>query len=467
MSTQPLNRTTHPQAPAAPVRVVHLGLGAFHRAHQLWYTQHSEADASDPQWGFASFTGRSPRMSDLLGAQDGLFTLMVRGPESDDPEIIGSLSDPRAADDVERLWELLAAPSTAVVTLTITEAAYHLGPDLSFDASDETVAADLATLRAAFSDGSFDTAALGVPASPAAKLVVGLAARRNADAGPIAVVSCDNLSANDRAAHNAIQGLATELDPQLGQWIEQNVSFVGTSIDRITPATEDSLLHDVAQATGFADQAPVVTEPFSSWVLQGEFPAGRPEWEKAGAVFVEDLETFERRKLWLLNGAHSLLAYAGQLRGHETVEQAITDEISRQQVLEFWDEAAHHLTAPGLDVPAYREALLERFENPRIRHNLAQIAGDGSTKLQMRAVPVLKAERSAGRTGEAAARMIAAWTVYVDGRDELNDSRAEQVLEASRGEDRIRALVELLDAQLAEQPEVIEQITDLATTLRS
>lgn len=283
---------------------------------------------------------------------------------ADESEIIGALSDPRAADDVRRLWELLAAPSTAVVTLTITWAAYNLGPELSFDAA------------------------------------------------------------------------------------------------------EDCLLDDVAQATGFADQAPVVTEPFSSWVLQGEFPAGRSEWERAGAVFVEDLEPCKRRKLWLLNGAHSLLAYAGQLRGHETVEQAITDEVSRQQVLEFWDEAAHHLTTPGLDVPAYREALLERFENPRIRHNLAQIAGDGSTKLQKRAVPVLKAERSAGRSGEAAARMIAAWTVYVDGRDEHSDSRADQVLEASRSEDRIRALVGLLDAQLAEQPEVIEQITDLAQALR-
>lgn len=466
MSTRPLNRTTHPQAPAAPVRLVHLGLGAFHRAHQIWYTQHAEADPSDPQWGVASFTGRSPRMSDLLSAQDGLFTLMVRGPEHDEPEIIGALSDPRAADDVERLWELMAAESTAVVTLTITEAAYNLGPDLAFDVADGTVAADLESLRAAWSEGAFDTDALGVPASPAAKLVVGLAARRAAGAGPIAVVSCDNLSANDRAAHNAVQGLAEAVDPQLGAWVEDSVSFVGTSIDRITPATEDSLLEDVAEATGFSDQAPVVTEPFSSWVLQGEFPAGRPEWEKAGAVFVSDLEPFERRKLWLLNGAHSLLAYAGQLRGHETVEQAITDELCRQQVLEFWDEAAHHLTAPGLDVPAYREALLERFENPRIRHNLAQIAGDGSTKLQMRAVPVLTAERSAGRSGDAAARMIAAWTVYVDGRDELNDSRTEQVLEASRGEDRIRALVGLLDAELAEQPELIEQISDLAQTLR-
>lgn len=466
MSAQNLNRTTYTDAPAAPVRMVHLGLGAFHRAHQLWYTQHAEADPSAPEWGCASFTGRSPRMSDLLGEQDGLYTLMERGPGEDRPEVIGALVDPRAADDVARLWELLAAPSTALVTLTITEAAYNLGAGLSFDPDQETVAGDLQVLRAAWSGSSFDETALGIPASPAAKLVVGLSARRSADAGPIAAVSCDNLSGNDLAAHNAVQGLAAQVDAELGQWIEDSVSFVGTSIDRITPATEDSLLADVAEATGYADRAPVVTEPFRSWVLQGDFPAGRPDWERAGAVFVEDLEPFERRKLWLLNGAHSLLAYAAQLRGHETVAEGIQDETARRWVEDFWDEAANHLTAEELDVPGYRQALIERFENPRIRHNLAQIAGDGSTKLQMRAVPVLKAERAAGRSGDAAARMIAAWTVYVEGRDELNDSNAQKVLEASRGEDRTRELLELLDPELAEQSEVVEQIIDLAGGLQ-
>ncbi len=467
MSTQPLNRTTCTDAPAPPVRIVHLGLGAFHRAHQLWYTQHSEADPSDPQWGFASFTGRSPRMSDLLGAQDGLFTLMERGPEGDEPEIIGALADPRAADDVDRLWELLVAESTAAVTLTITEAAYNLGPGLSFDASDETVARDLEALRGAWSDGGFDTSGLGVPESPAAKLVVGLSARRAASAGPIAIVSCDNLSGNDAAARSAVQGLAAEVDAQLGAWIEQNVSFVGTSIDRITPATEDSLLDDVAEATGFADQAPVVTEPFRSWVLQGDFPAGRPEWERAGAVFVDDLEPFERRKLWLLNGSHSLMAYAAQQRGHETVAEAIGDETVRGWVEAFWDEAQRHLTAPELEIPAYRAALIERFENPRIRHSLAQIAGDGSAKLQMRAVPLLRAEREAGRSGEAAARLIAAWTVFLEGRDSVQDAKADAVLEASRAPDRVRELIRLLDRDLAQDDGVVEQVQALAEALSS
>ena len=211
----------------------------------------------------------------------------------------------------------------------------------------------------------------------------------------------------------------------------------------------------------------MVTEPFRSWVLQGEFPAGRPEWEKAGAQFVTDIEPFERRKLWLLNGSHSLMAYAGQLRGHATVAEAIGDGTCRTWVEEFWDEAAHHLTAPGLDVPAYREALLERFENPRIRHNLAQIAVDGSAKQQMRAVPVLKAERAAGRPGTAAARSIAAWIAYLDGRTEIADAAEQRVREANErsGTERVRALIAVLDEDFAAEQDVVEQISGLLTEL--
>lgn len=282
------------------------------------------------------------------------------------------------------------------------------------------------------------------------------------------MVSCDNLSANDLAAHNAIQGLAAAVDPELGAWVEGNVSFVATSIDRITPRTEDSVLADVARETGYTDQVPVVTEPFRSWVLQGEFPAGRPDWEKAGAEFVADIEPFERRKLWLLNGSHSLMAYAGQLRGHATVAEAIGDPVCRMWVEEFWDEAAQHLTTPGLDVPDYRDALLDRFSNPRIAHNLAQIAMDGSTKLQMRAVPVLKAERQAGRAGTAAARAIAAWIAYLDGRTEVSDARSELVLEANPKpvDERVRALIALLDAELAQQEDVVDQINELVDSLK-
>jgi fructuronate reductase len=465
---RPLNRRTFPSAPAAPPRLVHLGLGAFHRAHQLWYTQHAEADPAHPEWGYVSFTGRSATVAEQLTEQDGLYTLVERGPEGDAHEVVTALVEARPADDVDRLWELLAAPGTAVVTLTVTEAAYQLGPHLAFDAQRPAVAADLALLRQAYRDGNFALDAVGVPATPAAKLVVGLAERRRAGAGPLAVVPCDNLSANAVAARHAVQGLAAAVDPRLGGWIERTVSFVATSIDRITPRTEDTVLGSVARETGYADAVPVVTEPFSSWVLSGEFPAGRPAWERAGAVFVDDIEAFERRKLWLLNGAHSLMAYAGQLRGHATVAEALADPACRQEVEQFWDEAQQHLTAPGLDVPAYRAALLERFANPRIAHHLAQIAADGSAKLQMRAVPVLRAERAAGRPGTAAARMIAAWTVFLEGRTELDDAAAEQVLAAAAGTGRarVRALLALLDRELAERDDVVDLVARLAADLR-
>lgn len=464
---RPFNRTTVDVPPAPAPRLVHIGLGAFHRAHQLWYTQHSEDDAAHPRWAYASFSGRSADLAHALQTQDGLYTLVERGPDSDEYEVIGGIVEAHPAENVSRLWDLLAAPSTSVLTITVTEAAYNLAEGLAFDPSQADVAADLAALKAAFADGAFDLAAAGIPATMAGKVVVGVAERRRRDAGGVAVVSCDNLSANDVAAHNAIQGMAAAVDPELGSWVEENVSFVATSIDRITPRTGASVLEDVARETGYEDRVLVVTEPFRSWVLRGEFPAGRPPWERAGAEFVADIEPFERRKLWLLNGSHSLMAYAGQLRGHATVAEAIGDPVCRGWVDEFWDEAARHLTTPGLDVPGYREALLDRFSNPRIAHNLAQIAMDGSTKLQMRAVPVLKAERAAGRPGTAAARAIAAWVAYLDGRAEVADARAELVSEANGrpADDRVRALIAVLDGELAEQEDVVGQVSGLLNEL--
>lgn len=203
---RPFNRSTVDVPPAPQPRLVHIGLGAFHRAHQLWYTQHSEDDAAHPQWGYASFSGRSADLANALQSQDGLYTLVERGPDSDEYEVINGIVEAHPAENVSRLWELLAAPSTAVLTITVTEAAYNLGEGLAFDAAQSAVAADLETLNASFADGVFGLSEAGVPATMAGKVVVGLAERRRQNAGGLAVVSCDNLSANDVAAHNAIQG---------------------------------------------------------------------------------------------------------------------------------------------------------------------------------------------------------------------------------------------------------------------
>ncbi|MEV7661551.1 mannitol dehydrogenase family protein [Paenarthrobacter sp. NPDC089316] len=409
--------------PTPPIRIVHLGLGAFHRSHQAWYTHHA-GDAAE--WGIAAFTGRRPRAADILAEQDGVFTLVERSGAGDTFEVIGSIAEAVDGADVQRLAELVAAPTTAVVTLTITEAAYAAD-------GDET---------------------------PLARLATALAARKDADAGPIAVVSCDNLAENGTVARKALEARADAVDPELARWIRENVSFVGTSVDRITPRTTPEDLVEVAEQCGYRDEAVVVAEPFHNWILSGDFPAGRPRWEDAGAVFVDDIEPYENRKLWLLNGAHSILAYAGLVRGHATVAEALSDDVCRAAVEDFWDEASRHLPGEGLDVPGYRQALLERFGNSRIAHHLTQIAMDGTTKLRMRALPVLAAEHAQGRSGAGAARMIAAWIAYVSATEDYQDPLAGDIGTARTldGEHRTAALLALLSPGLAEDSAVVSLV---------
>ena len=452
-----LNRRLRPGA-KAPVRIIHLGLGAFHRSHQAWYT-HQASDAAD--WGIAAFTGRRPDAALALAEQDGLYTVVSRADDGDSFAVVSSIVEAVDGADVPRLAELVAAPATAVITLTVTEAAYRLRADGQLDRSAPDVAADLALLAT----GS------GSPTTPLGRLVLALAARRAAGAGPLAVVCCDNLSNNGTVAHNAVAGMAGAWDAGLAGWIEANVSFVSTSVDRITPRTTAADIAAVQAACGYRDTSPVVAEPFSNWVLSGDFPAGRPRWEDAGAVFVAEIEPYENRKLWLLNGAHSLLAYAGQLRGHTTVAQALADQLCLLAVERFWDEAETNLSGPEgtaaeLQIPAYRAALLQRFGNARIAHHLAQIAMDGSTKLRMRAVPVLRAERAAGRFGAAAALMIAAWMDYSAASGAFQDPLADEVAAANRlaGAARIRALLALVDPALAADGSVVDLIESLSGT---
>nr|WP_142122619.1 mannitol dehydrogenase family protein [Arthrobacter sp. SLBN-122] len=463
-----LDRSLKP-LPKAPVRIVHLGLGAFHRSHQAWYTQHAP-DAAE--WGIAAFTGRRPDAAEALTAQDCLYTLVERSAGGDSFEVIGSIVEAVDGADVARLCQLVAAPETAVVTLTITEAAYGLAADGTFDADAPGVADDLRALSAAAAGETSTsgepsapggTAASGearVPGTPLGRLVWALAARKDSGAGPIAVVSCDNLSANGDVARRGVLGMAAAWGQDLVEWIAANVSFVSTSVDRITPRTTDADMAEVAEQCGYRDSSPVVAEPFRNWVLSGDFPAGRPRWEDAGAVVVDEIEPYENRKLWLLNGSHSILAYAGQLRGHATVAEALADPLCRKAVEDFWDEAANHLRAEGLDIPGYRQALLERFGNARIAHRLAQIAADATTKLRMRAVPVLAAERAEGRSGSGAALMLAAWIDYVAAAGEFQDPLAGEIRASAalEGTERVQALLRLVNAGIAEDTDIVSLV---------
>lgn len=382
---------------SGPARVVHLGLGAFARAHQAWYTHHAP-DGAD--WPIAAFGGRSATVADALAAAGGRYTLVTRAPDGDRFETITSITSAHAAADVDAWLAHLADPAVAVVTATVTEAGWR-------------------------ADG---------PTSAPARLVAGLDARRRADAGPLAVVPCDNLPANGEVVTRVVTDLAASTDEELAAWIGEQVSFVSTVVDRITPRTIDADRAAVLRATGVDDASPVVTEPFSEWVLAGAFPGGRPAWDAVGARLVDDVDPFARRKLWLLNGAHSLLAYLGSIRGHATVDAAMADDVCAAAVARWWASAGGHLDQPGEELDAYTVALTERFANARMAHRLDQIAADGSAKVPVRILPVLAAEQGAGREPTAAATVVAAWICHLRGAGApVDDAAASEVVPLADG----------------------------------
>jgi fructuronate reductase len=421
-----LRRLSRPEngREAAPVRIVHLGLGNFFRAHAAWYTDHA-SDARE--WGIAAFTGRSPATAVSLAEQDGLYTLLVRGPGGPAPEVVSSLSAVHAAEDLDALRDYFARPEVGAVTLTVTEAGYRRDDSGGLDLTDGDVRADVAALTA-------DPRG-GVVTTTPGKLVAGLLARRAAEAGPIAVVPNDNVPENGAMVARVVTDLGAQVDPSLADWVEGHVSFVTTMVDRITPRTTDDDRAAVVELLGVHDPQVVPTEPFSEWVLAGDFPAGRPSWESSGARIVDDVRPFEQRKLWLLNGAHSLMAYAGSVLGHRTVAEAIADPTVRGWVDQWWDVASRHLPLPATEVTAYREALLERFTNPNIRHLLAQIAADGSQKVPIRAVPVLEADAADGQVDPGATRLVAAWIAHLRGHGApVTDARGEEVVGLADGD---------------------------------
>jgi fructuronate reductase len=427
--SRPLVRLSR-TAPAPPVRVVHLGLGSFFRAHQAWYTQHAPDAAG---WGIAAFSGRSAALAEALAAQDGLYTLVTRAADGDRFEVVGSVVAAHPAADQEAWLGHLSSPEVAVVTLTVTEAGYRPGPG-----------------------------------SAVQRLVAGLAARRVADAGPLTLLPCDNVADNGAVLARAVTGLVERTDSALLEWLASSVSFATTMVDRITPRTTDDDARAVAAATGLDDAVPVVTEPFSEWVVSGAFPAGRPSWEAAGARLTDDLAPFEQRKLWLLNGGHSLLAYAAPLRGAVTVADAVADPVVCRWLDAWWGEASGHLPQPASELAGYRDALLERFANPRMRHRLAQIAADGSQKLPVRVLPVVRAERAARRLPEGAVVALAAWVCHLRGADPpVDDVRADEMVPVAQGPlaEAVRRVLAALDPEAGADLELVTAVAAVAKEL--
>ncbi|MBV9594389.1 MAG: mannitol dehydrogenase family protein [Actinobacteria bacterium] len=436
---------------ARPVRYVHLGLGAFHRAHQAWYTERAGDD-----WGIAAYTGRRPDAARRLADQGGLYALLTRDPAGDRAEVISAIS--RAHDGADPQWiRDLRDPGVTVLTCTITEKGHRLGLDGRLDVDDPEVAADVETLR----DG---VASTGPLITAPGRIAAGLLARVERDAGPISVLSCDNLQANGSSLRSAVLGLLDVAAPRAGARVAELTAFVSTVVDRITPAARAEDRVTIEQLLDLRDDTPVVTEPFSEWVIEDAFAASHPPWERWGARVVPEVAVYEQRKLWLLNSAHSLLAYAGSIRGHVTVADAIADDELAALVRSLWSGAVAEIDLPGTELDEYQEALLIRFGNGHIEHRLSQIATDGSHKLRMRVPPVLRLRRQRGLAAtDGQVAVLASWLAHLRGH---GAPVADPAAEPWRGElvGAIRPaaarMMRELAPDLAEDAELLTAVAD-------
>jgi len=432
-----------PPVSPAHTGIVHLGLGAFHRAHQAVLTEDAAAASDDDRWGILGVTQRSARVVDQVAPQDGLYGVLTLDRGRADLRVVAALREAvfpgSPGPGTAHVLDTVASPGTHVVTLTVTEKGYRLGAGGGADLSDEGVRADLAALRDRSDAPTRSATGLLVRAldrrrradagpltvvccdnlttrSATGLLVRALDRRRRADAGPLTVVCCDNLTGNGRVLHRVVDDLlAAAGDDDLRAWVEESVRFPSTMVDRIVPATTPEHRAQAEELLGLRDDALVVGEPFTQWVLEDAFAGPRPAWEKAGATLTTDVEPYERAKLRLLNATHSLLAYAGALRGHATIAQAVQDDELASWARAFTDaDVLPTLDAPdGADLVAYRDSLLHRFANPATGHTTVQVAMDGSVKLPQRLLGTVRDRLAAGAVPEHAALVVAAWMAYV------------------------------------------------------
>jgi fructuronate reductase len=384
--------------------IVHLGVGAFHRAHQAVYTELALAQAFGP-WGICGVSLRRPEARDRLAPQDGLYTVAERDGAGARLQVVGCLTQLLVApEDPGAVVEAIAAPATAIVSLTVTEKGYCHDP---------------ASGRLDWSqpDIRHDLAAPARPRSAVGMLVAGLERRRARQVAPPTVLSCDNLPANGRTLRGLVLALAARRDEALARWIEAEVAFPCSMVDRIVPATTAADIAQIEAMLTVHDAAPVVCEPFRQWVIEDRFAGPRPAWELAGAELVADVAPYEEMKLRLLNGSHSALAYLGCLAGFAHVAEVMAAPDFAAFVRKLMAEVAPTLHVPS-DLEAYQAALLARFANPALAHRTSQIAMDGSQKLPQRLLGTIRDRLRAGAPIDHLALAVAAWIRYAAGPDE-------------------------------------------------
>lgn len=415
-----LDAAVRPPAPldrAVAPGIVHLGIGAFHRAHQAVYTERAAALAGDDRWGIVGVTQRSASVRDQLVPQQGLYGVLELSDEATRLDLIGAVRDVLfPAEQTPDVLASIAAPTTHVVSLTVTEKGYRRAAGGGPDLDDPALAFDLNVLAREI-DGGAD--ASDTSRSAVGLLLRGLVQRWQSGGQPLTVVVCDNLMDNgpqvETLVHAVVDASPAAGAEHLGAWLRASVAFPATMVDRIVPATTDAHRATAAAVLGATDAGLVVAEPFMQWVVQDRFAGPRPAWETAGAQFTENVSAYEHTKLRILNGTHSALAYLGALRGHALIADAVADPELHAFARALIDEDA----VPSLgdvaeiDIEGYRESVLARFANAAIGHTTVQIAMDGSQKLPIRFLATARDRLAAGAVPQAIARAVAAWMLYV------------------------------------------------------
>ncbi|MBV9465176.1 MAG: mannitol dehydrogenase family protein, partial [Solirubrobacterales bacterium] len=435
-------------------RIVHLGLGAFHRAHQALFTEDAVA-ATGEDWGICGVSPRSGHVVEQLAPQDGLYTVATRAGRQESLRVVGVVRELLwARADPDRVTARIAAPATTLVTLTVTEKGYRHDPASNrLRLEDREIAADLA--------GEPPRTVIG-------QLVAGLERRRRDTGEPLTILCCDNLPSNGRVLEGLVHEFVARREDadELAGWIDRRVRFPSTMVDRIVPASTRGDLLRVAARLGLIDEGVVVTEPFRQWVIEDDFVAPRPAWEKAGATLTADVGPYERIKLRMLNASHSTIAYLGALADCELAADAMREDRpfrALAHALMVADVAPTLQLPDGFDLDDYRGQLLDRFANPALRHRTIQIAMDGSQKLPQRLLGTIRDRLAQGAEPAVAALGVAAWMRFVSARrtdggralavdDPLADRIAQTVGEHEdpvRVVDALLSLREVFGEQLA------------------
>ncbi|EQB16990.1 mannitol dehydrogenase family protein [Sphingobium lactosutens] len=399
-------------------RIVHFGIGAFHRAHQAWYTDRAAATGGQ-QWAITGVSMRSAGVANQLNPQNGLYSLSTCSAQGRSIEVVQAVHNVLVATrERDAVIAAIASPHTHILTFTVTEKGYcrTSGGFLDLETAEQ---------------GSIYTL-----------LEDGLRRRAQNACPGLTLLSCDNLSDNGRQLERLLLDFVTVRDADLAAWIAKECSFPNSMVDRIVPSTTDTDRALAAETLGLIDEGAVVTEPFSQWVIENRFAGPRPAWDMVGAELVGDVAPYEMAKLRMLNGAHSALAYLGLARGHAFVHEAVADPAIRPVVeMLMRNEAQPSIAATAdQDLSHYANALLDRFANPALNHRLIQIAMDGSQKIPQRWLETLSYHQRQGRPCPAILTAVAAWRAHLRGDNmaiwgPVEDPMADQLATLAQQDD--------------------------------